>query len=75
MVALCAALCPDVELTAEDATRGEPEFLAAVLRAAIGAGAKTVTLCDATGEKTPDELTSRSSTRCWKRRPSSGRRP
>ena len=56
MTALCASLCPDVEFTAEDATRGEPELLSAMLKAAISAGAKTVTLCDATGEKTPEEL-------------------
>lgn len=56
-VSYCASLCPDVEFTAEDATRAEGDFLAAMLQAAIDAGAKTVTLCDATGEKTPDELT------------------
>jgi 2-isopropylmalate synthase len=55
-VAKCAALCADVEVTAEDATRAEPEFLAAILREAIAAGAKTVTLCDSLGELFPEEL-------------------
>ena len=55
-VSLCASLVPDVEFTAEDATRGDPDFLSSMLQAAIAAGAKTVTLSDATGEKTPDEL-------------------
>lgn len=57
MLEACIAACPDVEFTAEDATRSEPEFLAAMLQTAITAGVKTVTLCDATGEKTPDEIT------------------
>ncbi len=55
-VAYCLCRWPDVEFTAEDATRSEPEYLAAVLTAAIGAGAKTITLCDTEGEKTPEEL-------------------
>lgn len=55
-VAFCASLCPDVEFTAEDATRAEADFLSAMIREAVEAGAKTVTLCDATGEKTPDEI-------------------
>ncbi|SHI19865.1 2-isopropylmalate synthase [Sporobacter termitidis DSM 10068] len=55
-VEYCVSLCPDVEFTAEDATRAEPDFLSAMLQSAISAGAKTVTLCDATGEKTPDEI-------------------
>jgi 2-isopropylmalate synthase len=57
-VAFCASLCPDVEFTAEDATRAELDFLSSMLQTAIGAGAKTITLCDATGEKTPDEIRS-----------------
>ena len=56
IVSYCASLCPDVEFTAEDSVRSEPEFLAAVLRSAIGAGAKTITLCDSVGELLPDEL-------------------
>jgi 2-isopropylmalate synthase len=56
MVGYCASLCRDVEFTADDATRSEPEFLASVISAAIEAGAKTITLCDAAGEILPDEL-------------------
>ena len=50
------ALCPDVEFSAQDATRSEPEFLASVIEAAIAAGVKTVTLCDSAGEMLPDEF-------------------
>ena len=56
ITAYCAALCPDVEFTAVDSTRSEPDFLAAVLKSAIAAGAKTITLCDSVGELLPDEL-------------------
>ena len=55
-VAYCASVCPSVEFTAEDATRSEPEFLSAVIDAAIRNGASVITLCDSTGEKTPDEI-------------------
>ena len=57
ITAYCAGLCRDVEFTAVDSTRSEPEFLTAVLKAAIGAGANTITLCDSVGELLPDELT------------------
>lgn len=57
-IAHAAALCPHVEFTAEDATRAEPEFLTDLIKAAIGAGAKTITLCDSTGEALPGEIIS-----------------
>ena len=53
----CVKQCPEVEFTAEDATRSEPQFLASVLKAVIGAGAKIITLCDSEGEMLPEELT------------------
>ena len=53
----CSGLCSDVEFTAVDSTRSEPEFLAQVLKAAINAGAGTITLCDSVGELLPGELT------------------
>lgn len=56
MLETCVALCPNVEFTAEDATRSDIEFLCSVIETAITAGAKTITLCDTTGEKTPDEI-------------------
>jgi len=56
ITAHCAALCPDVEFTSVDSVRSEPEFLAAVLKAAIASGAGTITLCDSVGELLPNEL-------------------
>ena len=56
MVSYCVTLCPDIELTAEDSVRSEPEFLSAILKSAINAGVKTITLCDSVGELLPDEL-------------------
>ena len=55
-VAQCKALCPDVEFVADDATRGDPVFLAQVLAAAIENGAKTVTVCDTAGTMMPEEF-------------------
>lgn len=57
-VAYCAGICPHVEFTAEDATRAEPAYLATVIKAALKAGAKTITLCDSTGEALPGEIVS-----------------
>jgi len=56
IVSFCLSLCPDVEFTAEDSVRSEPAFLAVVLKAAISAGAGTITLCDSVGELLPGEL-------------------
>ncbi len=55
-VARCAALCADVEFCAQDATRAEEEFLLQVLKAAVEAGAKTVTVCDSACLFLPEEL-------------------
>ena len=52
----CAQLCPEIEFTAEDSTRSDPEFLAEMIKAAIAAGAKYITLCDSAGELLPGEL-------------------
>jgi len=52
----CLSLCPNVEFTAEDATRSDIEFLCSVIDASITAGAKIITLCDSTGEMTPEEI-------------------
>ncbi len=48
-VAACKALCADVEFLADDATRADQTFLASVVKAAIAAGATTVTICDTAG--------------------------
>jgi 2-isopropylmalate synthase len=45
----------DVEFSAEDATRSDPDFLAKVLERVISAGATTVNLPDTVGYTTPDE--------------------
>lgn len=55
-VAACCQKTADVEFVADDATRSDPAFLYKAIRAAISAGAKTVTVCDATGSILPDEL-------------------
>jgi len=56
IISYCKGLCADVEFTSVDSVRSEPGFLAAVLKAAISAGAGTITLCDSVGELLPDEL-------------------
>ena len=57
-VAKAKAACADVEFCALDATRAEPAFLTAILTAAVEAGATSVSVCDNTGEKMPDEFAS-----------------
>lgn len=47
-------LCPDVEWSAEDATRSEPDFLARCIEIAIAAGATTINLPDTVGYATPE---------------------
>jgi 2-isopropylmalate synthase len=54
-VAACKVLCTDVEFLADDATRADPAFLAQTVKAAIAAGATTVTLCDTAGTMLPGE--------------------
>jgi len=49
------ALCPDVEFSAEDATRSDRDFLAQVLEEAIRAGAIVVNVPDTVGYTTPQE--------------------
>lgn len=55
-IAACCEKTQDVEFVAEDATRSDPAFLYQAIGAAIDAGAKTVTVCDATGAVLPEEL-------------------
>ncbi|MCB1051648.1 MAG: 2-isopropylmalate synthase [Acidobacteria bacterium] len=54
-VKLAAALCPDVEFSAEDASRTEPEFLAEVLSAVVEAGATTLNVPDTVGYAVPEQ--------------------
>ncbi len=56
MVALAASKCPDIEFSAEDAGRTEPEYLYKVLEAVIDAGATTVNIPDTVGYTIPDEF-------------------
>ena len=51
----CHEKTDDVEFIAEDATRSDETFLYDAITAAIEAGAKTITVCDATGAMLPDE--------------------
>ncbi|MEO6212881.1 MAG: 2-isopropylmalate synthase [Vicinamibacterales bacterium] len=48
----------DVQFSAEDGTRSDPEFLWRVCEAVIQAGARTINLPDTVGYSTPDEMKS-----------------
>jgi 2-isopropylmalate synthase len=45
----------DVEFSAEDATRTDPDFLVKIVTAAVQAGATTINIPDTVGYTTPDE--------------------
>ena len=53
-VSLARNLVEDVEWSAEDATRSEPDFLAKAIETAIAAGARTINLPDTVGYATPE---------------------
>lgn len=55
MVAYAKSLCNDIEFSAEDATRSNPDFLAQIFDRVIKAGATTVNIPDTVGYTTPDE--------------------
>ncbi len=52
----CVSKTSDVEFVADDATRSDEAFLYTAIKTAIAAGAKTITVCDATGAMLPEEL-------------------
>jgi 2-isopropylmalate synthase len=54
-VALARSYTDDVEFSAEDATRTDPDYLDEVCRAVVEAGARTVNLPDTVGYSVPDE--------------------
>lgn len=56
MVGYAKSLIDDIEFSAEDALRTEPDFLVDVYRAAIKAGAKTINVPDTVGYRTPQEM-------------------
>jgi 2-isopropylmalate synthase len=55
-VAYARSLCPDVEFSAEDATRTEVDFLVDVLTAAVENGATTINVPDTVGFAMPTEF-------------------
>ena len=55
-VAHARSLCDDVEFSAEDASRTEPDFLVEVVQAAIAAGASTINIPDTVGYAEPEEF-------------------
>ena len=56
MVAYARGKCADVEFSAEDATRSDPDFLCTAIETAIASGATTVNLPDTVGYATPEEI-------------------
>ncbi len=56
MVGYAKSLCSDVEFSAEDASRTDPEYLCRVLEAAIEAGANVVNIPDTVGYAIPAEF-------------------
>ena len=55
-VRLARQFTDDVQFSAEDATRSDPEFLWRVIEAVIQSGATTINLPDTVGYSTPDEI-------------------
>ncbi|WP_266183644.1 2-isopropylmalate synthase [Dyella humicola] len=58
-VARAKGLCDEVEFSAEDAMRTEPEYLIEVFSAAAAAGATTLNAPDTVGYMTPSEIAER----------------
>ncbi len=54
-VAYARSLCEDIEFSAEDASRSDPEFLVKALQIAIEAGATTLNIPDTVGYAVPSE--------------------
>jgi 2-isopropylmalate synthase len=54
-VELCRQFVDDVEFSAEDATRTDPDYLEQLCKAVVAAGATTVNLPDTVGFSVPDE--------------------
>lgn len=56
MVKYARSKCPNVEFSAEDATRSEPEFLKRIVEAAIENGATYVNIPDTVGYTVPEQM-------------------
>jgi 2-isopropylmalate synthase len=54
-VRLARTFADDVEFSAEDATRTDPDFLVKIVTVAVQAGATTINIPDTVGYTTPDE--------------------
>ena len=55
MVRYAKKLCEDIQFSAEDATRSDPDFLVRVFETAIAAGATVINVPDSVGYATPEE--------------------
>ena len=55
IIEYCREKTENVEFIAQDATRSDKAYLREIIRAAIDAGAKTVTICDTAGAMLPEE--------------------
>lgn len=56
MVKYAKSFCQDIEFSAEDASRSNPQFLYKVFEAVIQAGATTINVPDTVGYTTPEEF-------------------
>jgi 2-isopropylmalate synthase len=56
MTAYAKKYCSNIEFSAEDATRSDPDFLCKVVEIAINNGANTINLPDTVGYTTPGEM-------------------
>lgn len=56
MVSYAKSLCNDIEFSAEDAGRTDPDYLCKVVETAIRAGATTVNIPDTVGYTVPEEF-------------------
>lgn len=56
MVKYASSLCDEIEFSAEDATRSNPDFLAEIFDRVIQAGAKIINIPDTVGYATPNEF-------------------
>lgn len=56
MTAYAKSFCPDIEFSAEDASRSDREFLAQCYSVAIQSGATVLNVPDTVGYSTPDEM-------------------
>ncbi len=67
-VELARGYVDDVEFSAEDGARTDPDFLETISKAVVAAGARTVNIPDTVGYSTPAEyaaLIGPASLRCW----------